>query len=373
MRSHLTDQLTAADPARTVGNHIPDGVWLELADDIMKDAPIATAPDPVSTSVAIPNRHRARRVAVILVAAAALIAAPVGFNLTGRPSGASVAAAGVLDRAAIKAVDPAAKPEQYWKITSTGGSMAGTTETRGGVEVTANWWVSSTTISYVAVDGSRPTFTDSRGGDVQRQINGPPGVGRTAPSASIDTATLTPNDLPGGWQTPNRVFFDRLPRDVTALRERLYADADGHGQSTDGEVLVLVADVLRSGLVPADLRAALYRVLKTVPDVEVTANAVTIQGRTGVALARTETVDGARQEIIIDPQSGLLIGERSVILESSIGQAVGTVLDETGVTRTLVDEVPAQIRARAHLSVCSVDADNGTTCSVDDVAEPSVG
>jgi len=37
----------------------------------------------------------------------------------------------------------------------------------------------------------------------------------------------------------------------------------------DGEVIVYVADVLRSGLVPADLRAALFQVLKAVPGVDV--------------------------------------------------------------------------------------------------------
>lgn len=368
MRSHLTDQLTAADPARNVGDRIPEGVWLDLADDIVTSAPPSTASDPVSTSAGRPARRRTRRAAVILIAAVALIAAPVGFNLTGRLSGASVAAAGVLDRAAIKAVDPAATPEQYWKITSSSGYMVGNAQSGG----TANWWVSDNTVTYVAVNGSRPTFTDLRGA-TQRQISGVPEEGPVDLSSSVETTNLAPNDLPGGWQTPNRAFLDRLPRNATPLRERLYADAEGHGPSTDGEVLVLVADVLRSGLVPADLRAALYRVLKTVPDVNVTANAVTIQGHTGVALARTETVNGERHEIIIDADSGLVIGERTVVVESSGGLPVGTVLNQSGVTRTLVDEVPAQIRAKAHLSVCSVDAENRIICSVDDAAESSVG
>ena len=262
------------------------------------------------TTGAIPRR--VRRTVAVLAAACALIAAPVGLSLTGRPTGASVAAAGVLDTAAIHAIDPPASADQYWKITTTGGQAATRHATRDGTDVSSTWWVLDRTIAYVAVDGARPTYTEWATGLSQRQLTGGPGWSPMPRETSIETTNLTPNDLPGGWQTPNPTFLAALPRDVDQLRERLYTDAEGHGQSVDGEVVVYVADVLRSGLVPADLRAALFQVLKTVPDVDITSKAVTLQGQPGVGIARTEPVNGTRQEIIIDPGTGLLIGERTV-------------------------------------------------------------
>ena len=366
MSSELTQRLSAADPARDLERQVPEATWNELAHAIMTTEPAAA---PTAHPVTGPSRRpafRARRAMVVLIAATALVAAPVGFNLVGRPTGASVAAAGVLDHAAISAVDPGASPGQYWKITTTGGTVMMATETRNGVDVAANWWMSDSSINYVAVNGARPTFTQRRYGDTQRQISGEPGMGHAPPSSSIETSNLSPNDQPGGWQTPNQAFFDSLPRGLEALRDRLYNDAQGHGKSTDGEVFVIVADTLRSGLVPADLRSALFHVLKTVPGVDVTANAVTIAGRTGVGIARTETEEGgSRQEIIIDPKSGVLIGERQIAVDDSFGVPAGTVVSETAVTRTLVDQVPTQIREQAHYSFCSVGDGGETVCSSD--------
>ena len=79
-----------------------------------------------------------------------------------------------------------------------------------------------------------------------------------------------------------------------------------HGSSVDGEVIVYVADVLRSGLVPADLRAALFQVLKAVPGADVT---------------------------------------------------------ETRVRATLVNEVPAGIKDPPHHAIGTAGADNVITCS----------
>ena len=96
-----------------------------------------------------------------------------------------------------------------------------------------------------------------------------PGTPAPPPSSSSDrsvhvrTTNLAPVDIPATWQVPTPAWLAALPRDTDALRARMYADAAGHGPSTDAEVLVIAADVMRSGLVPADLRAAVFRVLRT--------------------------------------------------------------------------------------------------------------
>ncbi|MFL6077724.1 MAG: CU044_5270 family protein [Mycobacteriales bacterium] len=114
----------------------------------------------------------------------------------------------------------------------------------------------------------------------------------------------------GGWQEPTAAFLASLPRDPAALYARLRADTKGHGRDPDAEVLVYAADALRTGLVPADVRAALYRALAHLPGLKVVDHQANLDGRRGVALAITG--DDETQQIIIDPATGQFIGERSV-------------------------------------------------------------
>ena len=80
-------------------------------------------------------------------------------------------------------------------------------------------------------------------------------------SPDVWTTDLTPAQLdPAPW--------DALPTNPDALRARLYQLAHGRGQSPDGEVVVIIADALRSGRIPAPVRQAMFRVLKTVPGID---------------------------------------------------------------------------------------------------------
>jgi hypothetical protein len=115
---------------------------------------------------------------------------------------------------------------------------------------------------------------------------------------------------PGGWQQPTAVFLAGLPRDPAALYARLRADTKGHGRDPDAEVLVYAADALRTGLVPADVRAALYRALAHLPGLKIVDHQANLDGRQGVALGMHD--GGGTQQIIIDPATGQFIGERSV-------------------------------------------------------------
>lgn len=150
----------------------------------------------------------------------------------------------------------------------------------------------------------------------------------------------------GTWQTPDEAFMASLPRDADKLYKRLRTDTSGHGPDVNMEILVYVADMLRSGLVPADLRAALYRVLARVPTLEIIDKIANLDGRTGVAFGIEHA--GQRQDIIIDPQTGEFIGERQVMTEaSSDGPSggylpAGTVTTHTSVTTSVVDEIGAQ-------------------------------
>ncbi len=150
------------------------------------------------------------------------------------------------------------------------------------------------------------------------------------------------------WQAPTPEWLAALPRDTQQLKERLYSDTAGHGRSPDGEVVVYVADVLRSGIVPDDLRAALFEVLAEVPGVVISDVDIRAGGTSAVGYSYFEQVDGSTQELVIDPETGAYLGERNRGdgrgLYNEYVMTVGT---------ELVNRVPASVLARAEQLRCN--------------------
>jgi hypothetical protein len=136
----------------------------------------------------------------------------------------------------------------------------------------------------------------------------------------------------GNWQFPKPEFLAGLPADPERLYERLRADSGGDRQS-----LVYAADALRTGLMPAAARANLLRALTHVPGLDVTDRAADLDGHLGVALGISE--DGERQEIILDPGTGEVIGERKVSDSMFAGIPKGTVTSYSSITTGTVDGI----------------------------------
>lgn len=312
-----------------------------------------------------PSRSRARWwvVPAAAAAAAALIIVPAVGQFPSTPPAASAQAATLLVRAAdqIQPSDPPSQPGQYWRLESEGFTPA------YGPGEGALSLIRSRRIVYQPVDAGQPIISDlalgaqALTGITQAQADElwPAGVRETWTLAYPDG-----NPNPGGsWQQPTPGWLVDLPRDPDALRERLYRDAEGHGQSADGEVFVLVGDALATGLVPADLRAALYRVLATVPGVDITSDSADLGPASGVGLGRTEAVNGLRDEIIIDPDNGELVGTRALLTDPSTAGVPaaleGTVVEQVTSQRTLVDTVPGDTLAQVVTHTCTADG----TCS----------
>ena len=156
---------------------------------------------------------------------------------------------------------------------------------------------------------------------------------RTATSTRAST-TCPRGPRTGTWHTPTTAFLSGLPRDPRALLARLCAD--GPEGRTASQPFARAAGALRSGLVPADLRAALYAALTALPAVTLDEDTTDCAGNPRLALVHD---DGpTRTELIIDPVDGTFAGERDTLRTASrLGLAAGTVVLCTSVTTSVVD------------------------------------
>ncbi len=156
----------------------------------------------------------------------------------------------------------------------------------------------------------------------------------TAPCGNF----YTPGPCPraGSWQDPTPGFLAGLPRDPAQLYSRLQADAPANDRGS-AELFVYAVDALRTGLVPADLRAALYQALTRIDGIELTDQAVNLDGRVGTAIGID---DGQfRHDIIIDPVTGTFIGEREVLTDDYDRAPDGTTMSYSAVRTAVVDAI----------------------------------
>jgi hypothetical protein len=149
--------------------------------------------------------------------------------------------------------------------------------------------------------------------------------------------------LPPTWDAPTPAWLAAQPREPAALLARLYADPgkDGEPDKYDA-AFSRIAQVLSSGIVPADLRAALYQVATTIPGIVLVDSTANLDGRQGVAVGRATTY-GTRQDIIFDSAGGQYIGEREVTTRPgpTPDVPVGSTIASTAVTVGVAAKPPA--------------------------------
>jgi hypothetical protein len=300
------------------------------------------APEPAS-----PRRRRwawwaASAGTVAAVVASVLVVQTVQFDDT-IPSAAAVEQ---LNSAAAKvgAVDEPLGPGQYRYIATHAWWMASMDEYSYLAENLLETWVpADVTQEWLLrrdVTGARKWVSGSeeearKAGFPIDEAGWPEGEWR-APCGDWFAAEegRDPCERPGSWQVPDQEFLAALPRDTQALFDRLRAETDGRGQDPDLEMVVYVADVLRTGQVPADLRAALYRALAKVPGLDITEQVANLDGVAGTAYGIS--AHGMRHDVIVDPATGQFIGERQVTEEGFDRIPAGTVTEYTSVTTAVV-------------------------------------
>lgn len=87
---------------------------------------------------------------------------------------------------------------------------------------------------------------------------------------------------------------------------------EGGSNSRDEDNYVRIVDLLRTGLVPSQTRAAMYEALALIPGTISIPNVTVPGGPTGVGIGRSEEADHGTftSQLIIDPATGVLLGER---------------------------------------------------------------
>ena len=300
---------------------------------------------------------RFRRRILFASAAAALLVGGIVVADVIRPGapGATAEAAEVLNKAAaatIRTSDPVVGPGQYLKIETTELTGSGAQAADGG-EV--NWQETTGGQVYVPADRAgewiwnrEPRVPLESSTDeakalaaeiAARQKDHPEEHPTMFGILSAPGGALYGNEPAVIIGTPLKEAGS-LPRDPHALLDLIYERTKGAGKSPESEAFVTIADGLRTGVVPADLRAALFQAAALIPGVTLTDKEATIDGRTGIAIG-IPTADGvARTDIIIDPTSGLVIGEQNVLLKDFPGTPAGTVNTWTSVKTSVVNSAP---------------------------------
>ncbi|MFI5085719.1 MAG: CU044_5270 family protein [Actinomycetales bacterium] len=300
-------------------------------------------------------RRVLRRTIIASAAAAVLVGAIVAADVivSGGPAGATAEAAEVLSAAAtatIKTSDPAVKPGQYLKVDTT---AVYSTSTLNGSGKQLSWLDKTGGQLYVPADRTGtwvwnreprvPTtfFSDEAKAEALRPAN----PGSAAPVQLVGVLRAAKGAFYGSPQTvvngmPLDEAVKNLPRDPKALLDVIYQRTRGSGPSPESEALITIADTLRTGVIPADLRAALYKSAALIPGVTMVERQATLDGRTGVAIGIEIPGGGGRQDIIIDPATGLLIGEREVMLKSTAEFPAGTATSWTAIRTSVVDSAP---------------------------------
>jgi len=291
------------------------------------------------------TRRRGVKIAGLsALGAGVLTVALVATNMAGLADwrgGADPAAADALHSAALAAIetsDPVVGPGQYLQVSTT---MMGATALQTDV-ARANYLYVAKDELFIPSDRDEDWVWNRHPSEIYKTFG---------PTSAALAEEFNEDDLgdellraPAGRFYGERAAggygdLEDLPRDPADLLRHIYLETAGKSNSPEDAAIVFIADRLRTGVVPADIRATLYNAAAMIPGVTITENQATLDGRTGVAIGRDQpNVD--RQELIIDPETGMFIGERRVTLTGYEEIPAGTVIGWSAVTTTVVDSAP---------------------------------
>lgn len=290
------------------------------------------------------------RIALMAAAAAFLVGVMVTADVVLPDRGrASAEAAEVLHNAAaatIQASDPVLQPGQYLKIETR--ELTGSSIVSDGVQL--SWQETTGGQLYIPADVTGEWIWN-------REARLPTD---SAPEAVQEAARLRPTLDPdyqaamvgvfraegGAFSGPEYTILgapltdtSELPRDPRKLLDLIYERTKDR-KDPDIKAFEAIMEALRTGVIPADLRAAFYQAAALIPGVDVTDGQAMVDGRTGIAIGIPGPGGVSRNDLIIDPVSGMVIGEQIVLLQDHDGAAAGTIESWRSVRTSVVDSAP---------------------------------
>lgn len=165
------------------------------------------------------------------------------------------------------------------------------------------------------------SFDGSRRGRV-RQVSGKPRFVSASQRAGWIAAGSPPLARPGQVEdstVSGGGFIDasELPTEPAALRQLIEArEIPGvEGPPGEAETFTLIGDMLRGTYLPSATRAAIYQLTAELPGVELLGEVDDPVGRPGTGIAFTDRRRGTRHELIFDPATSALLGERESMIE----------------------------------------------------------
>lgn len=296
--------------------------------------------------------HGKTRSRLVLIAAAAaflagvMVTADVVLPDRGRVSAEAAEVLNAAAEASIKTSDPVLLPGQYLKIETKEQGRSGTVVDGTQFE----WEVTTGGQLYIPAD---PTGEWVWNREDRVPSESAPEVVKEAHrlQPTVDPKSYT--ELVGVIRAPGGDFYNSgytilgapladtssLPRDPQELLDLAYERTKDR-KDPDIKAFEAIVEALRTGAVPAELRAALYRAAALIPGVEVLDGETTVDGRNGTAIGMPGPGGISRNDLIIDPVSGLVIGERVVLLQDYDDASAGTVEMWRSVRTSVVDSAP---------------------------------
>jgi hypothetical protein len=268
------------------------------------------------------QRSHVRRTLIVGGAVAATVALGLTkVDIGGHEVGASPAAAAVLERAAdvtIKTSDPVVGPGQYLRVTTMREGwtyieqMYAEGEKRGpripiGKDGKPQYMkYRDTDSTWIPYDHKHGTWVFTQDSKVLEQVSSDPAdwgpfhdTWTSVGGASTNTQEYS-KYLDADW-------YAKLPRDPQKLLAVLMKDAHHYAPVERYVALGEAVDpVLKSGVAPADIRAAIFRALAKEPQVKIASGVTPIDGQRAVGIRM-----GRGEQLLFSPQTGQYLGTRS--------------------------------------------------------------
>ncbi|GAA3124372.1 CU044_5270 family protein [Streptosporangium carneum] len=148
-------------------------------------------------------------------------------------------------------------------------------------------------------------------------------------------------EKPPAYLRNDYASLKKLPTDADGMRAHLYT-GDRGGDSKDEAAWAAAGDMLRENYVPAAQRAALFKAIGTIPGVDVMENAEDAAGRKGIGVGRVSA--GVREDLIFDPTTYELLGERGVVVDEKEAKSpAGSLVASTAqLSVSVADSLPEE-------------------------------